>query len=167
MNSGVISVQRDFLASSSQRLDLFSEFGVQIPDVGAMPGGQDQRPWLQLLSSSYGLPRRWHVFGPLVVLGQAVLVVHPEGIPEVFGVVVVLVHDPDAFIEVPHGVVDLEAEFLPDPDMVLERCCEVAQHGIVLGGKRDQVGGIRLHDPVLAPVQVVQGDGHVERGTDV
>ena len=40
-------------------------------------------------------------FGTLVTLGQPVLVVYPEWIAKMLGVLVVLVHDPDPLIESP------------------------------------------------------------------
>ena len=51
--------------------------------------------------------------------------------------------------------------------MVLERCCEVAQHRIVLGGQGDEVDRAGRHDLILAPVQVIQGHRHMQCRTDV
>ena len=51
--------------------------------------------------------------------------------------------------------------------MILKRRGQIAQHGVILGGQRNQVGRIGRHELVLAPVQIIQADGHVQRGTDV
>ena len=51
--------------------------------------------------------------------------------------------------------------------MILERCRQIAQHGVVLGGQGNQVRGIGRHELILAPVQIIQADRHVQRRTDV
>ena len=51
--------------------------------------------------------------------------------------------------------------------MILERRREVAEHRIVFGGQRHQIGGIGRHDLVLAPIQVVEADRHVQRRADI
>ena len=77
------------------------------------------------------------------------------------------IDDPDPLVEVPHRIVDLEAELLPQPDMVLERRRQIAQHRIVLGGQRDQVDRVGRHDLILAPVQILQAHRHVQRRADI
>src|SRR4029450_540253 len=104
---------------------------------------------------------------PCVALGQPVLIVDPERIAIVRGVIVGVVDNLDPLIEVPHRVVDFEPEFLPQPYVVLERRCEVAQHRIVLGGQGDEVDRAGRHDLILAPVQVFQGHRHVQRRANV
>ncbi len=74
-------------------------------------------------------------FGTLIALGEPVLVVHPDWIAEMVRVLVVLVHNPDPFIESPHGIVHFETEFIPQTDMILKRRGQIAQHGVILGGK--------------------------------
>ena len=55
------------------------------------------------------------------------------------GILAVPVDDPEPLEERPHRIVDLVAELLAQPDMVLERGREVAEHRIVLGRQRHQV----------------------------
>jgi len=51
--------------------------------------------------------------------------------------------------------------------MVLKGGGQIAQHRIVFGRQRHEVGRIGGHDPVLAPVQIVKRNIHVQCGADV
>ena len=48
-------------------------------------------------------------FGTLIALGEPILVKHPYWIAKMVRVFVVLVHNPDPFIESPHAIVHFEA----------------------------------------------------------
>jgi hypothetical protein len=85
----------------------------------------------------------------------------------VLGVLVTLIHDPDALVESPHRVVDLETEFFPQPDMILKRRRKVAQHRIIFGGQGDQLNRVGRHDLVLAPIEIFQTACHVQGGADI
>jgi hypothetical protein len=83
------------------------------------------------------------------------------------GEIAVRIEDLNAVVKISHGVVYLVSEFLPDADMILNCRGQVAQHGIVFGGKRHQIRGIGGHDPIHAPIQIIERYRHMLGGANI
>ncbi len=107
------------------------------------------------------------VVGAHVALGAEVLEVHPGRVAEARGGLAVGVDHPERLEERPHRVVDLVAELVAHPHVVLIGRGEVREHRVVLGRQPHEVGGVDRHDLIDAPVEVVEVHLHVQRGADV
>ena len=82
-------------------------------------------------------------------------------------VLIVRIYDLYSFEKIPHCVIYLVPELGSATDVVLIPGSQVAQHRIVLRGKRHEVSGICRHNLVLAPVKIIEADRHMQRRTDI
>ena len=91
--------------------DLRGERGIEVPDLLAMPDREIDAPLFHLLHLLAAFPID-RIFGAIIALGEAILIVDPKWVAVVGGVGVVLVDDSYALEKVPHRIVDLVTELV-------------------------------------------------------
>ena len=69
--------------------------------------------------------------------------------------------------KLPHAVVDFETKFFANVNVILIAGGQISQHRIDASRQCHQIAGVRRHDLIDAPSQIIETDVHVQCGADI
>ena len=96
------------------------------------------------------------------IFSAAVLQIHPRRVDEMLSRFSIGINDFQLLKKLPHGIVDFEAKFLPNVNVILIPGGQISQHRVDASRQGHQITGIGGHDLINTPAEVIEAYVHVQ-----